>query len=93
MPRLSSLKAADSERKRFEKEAREAHVAAMEAEVTERNGKLEQTYEEIDSLLACTLGVDDHVDLNSLRVEVTQQPFDRTDLEVPNSPAEPHTAP
>lgn len=79
-------KAADSERKRFEKEVREAHVAAMEAEVIERNGKLEQTYEEIDSLLACTLGVDDHVDLNSLRVEVTQQPFDRTDLEVPIPP-------
>ena len=76
-------KAADSERKRLEKEAREAHVAAMEAEVIERNGKLEQIYEDIDSLLASTLGVDDYVDLNSLRVEVTQQPFDRTDLEVP----------
>ena len=27
--------------------------------------------------------MDDHVDLNSLRVEVTHPPFDRTDLEVP----------
>ncbi len=76
-------KAVDSERKRLEKEAREAHVAAMEAEVIERNGKLEQIYEEIDSLLASTLVVDDYVDLNSLRVEVTHPPFDRTDLEVP----------
>ncbi len=76
-------KAADSERKRLEKEAREAHLATMEAEVVERNGKLEQIYEEIDSLLASTLGVDDYVDLNSLRVEVTHPPFDRTDLEVP----------
>ena len=84
-------KAADSERKRLEKEAREAHVAAMEAEVIERNGKLEQIYGEIDSLLASTLGVDDYVDLNSLRVEVTHPPFDRTDLEVPIPQPKPHT--
>jgi len=76
-------KAAVSERKRLEKEAREAHVAAMEAEVIERNGKLERIYEEIDSLLASTLGVDDYVDLRSLCVEVTHPPFDRPDLEVP----------
>lgn len=74
-------KAAVSERKRLEKEAREAHVAAMEAEVIERNGKLEQIYGEIDSLLASTLRVDDYVDLSSLRVEVTHPTFDRPDLE------------
>lgn len=77
------VKATGSERKRLEKDAREAHVAAMEAEIFERNGKLEQIYEEIDSLLAATLKVDDYVDLKSLRTEVTHQPFDRTDLEVP----------
>lgn len=76
-------KAADSERKRLEKEAREAHLAEMEAVVLERNGKLEQIYAEIDSLLASTLAVDDYVDLNTLRIEVTHPPFDRTDLEVP----------
>jgi restriction system protein len=76
-------KAADSERKRLEKEAREAHVAEMEAEVLERNEKLEQIYAEIDTLLASTLAVDDFVDLNTLRIQVTQPPFDRTDLEVP----------
>lgn len=77
------VKATESERKRLEKEAREAHVAAMEAEVIERNGKLEQIYEEMDSLLPSTLKVDNYVDLKSLRLEVTLQPFDRTDLEVP----------
>ncbi|HUX29761.1 MAG TPA: hypothetical protein VMV78_03920 [Thiobacillus sp.] len=76
-------KAADSERKRLEKEAREAHLAEMEAVILERNEKLEQIYAEIDSLLASTLAVDDYVDLNTLRIEVTQPPFDRTDLEVP----------
>lgn len=74
-------KAAVSERKRLEKEAREAYVAAREAEVIERNEKLERIYEEIDSLLASTLRVDDYVDLSSLRVEVTHPPFDRPDLE------------
>lgn len=49
-------KAAVFERKRLEKEAREAHVDAMETEIIERNGKLERIYEEIDSLLASTLG-------------------------------------
>lgn len=76
-------KSADSERRRLEKEAHEAHLAAMEAKVLERNGKLEQIYAEIDSLLASTLEVDDYVDLNLLRIEVAQPPFDRTDLEVP----------
>ncbi|MFM9888482.1 MAG: hypothetical protein ACKVQT_36115 [Burkholderiales bacterium] len=79
-------KAADAERKLLEKEAREAHFAAMEAEVLERNGKLEQIYEEVDSLLASTLEVDDYVDLNSLRVVVSHAQFDRTDLEVPTPP-------
>lgn len=76
-------KAAESERKRLEKEAREAHLAAMEAEVVERNEKLAQIYDEVDSLLSSTLEVDDFVDLNSLRVEVAHPPFDRTDLDVP----------
>ena len=79
-------KARESEREWLEKQAREAHLAKMEAEVVERNGKLEQIYEEIDSLLASTLGLDDYVDLNSLRVGVTQPPFDRTDLEAPIPP-------
>lgn len=76
-------KAAISERKRFEKEAIGAYVASQEAEVAERNEKLKQTYEEIDTLLSATLQVDDFVDLNSLRVDVVHPPFDRADLEVP----------
>lgn len=79
-------KAADAEKKRLEREAREAHIAAMEAELMERNGKLEQTYEEVDSLLASTLAVDDYVDLALLRTDAIHPPFDRTDLEVPAPP-------
>lgn len=79
-------RAAEAERKRLEKEARNAHVAAKEAEVLEQNGNLQQIYDDIDSLLAATLAVDDHVDLKSLRIVVKHPPFDRSDLEVPIPP-------
>lgn len=79
-------RARESERKWLEKQAREAHLASMQAEVEQRNRTLEQIYEDIDSLLASTLGVDDYVNLNSLRIDVTHPPFDRTDLEAPIPP-------
>lgn len=72
-----------ADQKRLAKEAREAHVAAMEAEVGRRNLELSQGYEEIDSLLSATLEVDDYVDLATLRTVAEHPPFDRTDLEVP----------
>ena len=53
----------------------------MQAEVEELNLGLAETYDEIDNLLAATLGVDDYVDLESLRREVEHPPFDRADLE------------
>jgi restriction system protein len=53
--------------KQLEKQAREAHVAAKEAEVEERNLRLEEIYSEIDALLLSTLGIDDHVDLEAFR--------------------------
>lgn len=74
-------RASDAERKRFEKEARDAHAAAMQATVEERNAELAEIYDEIDTLLAATLDVDDHVELEELRQRVEHPPFDRTDLE------------
>ena len=76
-------KATEAERKRFEKEALEAYVASKEADVIAQNENLEHIYEEIDSLLASTLKVDDYVDLISLRVTVSHPTFDRADLEMP----------
>ncbi len=76
-------RATEADRKRIAKETREAHVAAMEADVLERNERLEEAYEEIDSLLSSTLEVDDYVDLNSLRVRASHPPFDRIDLQSP----------
>ena len=76
-------RAATAERKQLEKAAREAHIAAMEATVEERNLKLAEVYAESDSLLAATLDLDDYVDLETLRVVVNHPPFDRPDLEGP----------
>jgi restriction system protein len=96
----SADRASDAERKRLEKEAKAAHLAAMQAEVEERNAALAAQYDEVDGLLQWTLGVDDHVDLETLRRTVEHPPFDRTDLERPvpppptiPDPAEPVLAP
>jgi restriction system protein len=75
-------KADAAQRKLREKEAQEAHVEAMLADVDERNQQLAEVYEDTDTLLEATLSRDDYVDLNTLRVAVTHPPFDRGDLEV-----------
>ncbi len=79
--RLSRSLVAD--RKQAEKQAREAHLAYREAEVRARNSALEQVYDEVDSLLASTLAVDDYVDLEALRTSAKHPAFDRSDLEAP----------
>lgn len=87
--RAQFARASEAERKRLEKEARAAHIAAREAEVAERNLALAQVHEEIDSLLSATLGVDDYVDLETLRMRAEHPPFDGADLEEPVPPPEP----
>ena len=79
-------RAAEAERKQLAKEAKEAHLAEMEAETERRNAELADRYEEIDSLLAATLDVDDYVDLETLRRTTSHPPFLRTDLEQPIPP-------
>lgn len=84
---LTRAQAAD--RKRLEKEAKAAHLAAQTAEVDELNLDLNAKYEDIDSLLAATLDVDDYVDLESLRVVVDHPRFDRPELREPVRPPAP----
>lgn len=81
--RAKAARAEEADRKRLEKEARAAHVSALEANVEERNMALAENYDEIDSLLNATLGVDDYVDLESFRRVVQHPPFGRPDLESP----------
>jgi len=84
--RQQFARARGTERKQIEKDAKAAHIAAMEAHVEERNAGLAAIYDEIDNLLAATLDVDDYVDLHSLRRTAEHPRFDRTDLESPIPP-------
>lgn len=69
-----------SERKRFEKEAKAAHIEAMEAQAAEMNAQLTELYDGLDNLLAATLEVDDFVDLESLKRRAEHPPLDLGDL-------------
>jgi restriction system protein len=79
-------RASAQDKRRLEKEAKEAHLASMEAQVEERNSSLEEVLDDLDTLLSSTLGVDDYVDLNSLMATASHPPFDRSDLESPIPP-------
>jgi len=92
--RQQAAKASAAERRRLEKESEKeaaaAHLEARVAEVDDLNAELQEVYAEIDGLLAATLSVDDHVDLETLKQEVKHPPFDRPDLERPiPAPAKP----
>ena len=76
----------EQDRRRLEKEAKEARIAAMEAETEERNSKLAEISDDLESLLSSTLSIDDYVDLDSLRTTASHPAFDRTDLESPLPP-------
>ena len=86
-------KSAAADRKRFEKEAREAYLVSRQEEAESRSEAIADTYAEIDGLLQATLSRDDHVDLNSLRVTVQHPDFDRLDLTWPVTPPAPLTPP
>lgn len=83
LAQLQASRASEAERKRAEVEARRLHIEAMEANVSALNAALAQTYDEIDSLLAATLEVDDFVDLETLRQAAVHPPFGDVELEKP----------
>lgn len=65
--RAAAMRASATDSKAAEKEAARLHVEARTAEVESRNTELTSAYNDIDTLLAWTLEVDDFVDLESLR--------------------------
>jgi restriction system protein len=87
--RTQAARASESERKRADAEAKRLHIEEKEAEVGELNSLLAEVYDDIDGLLAATLGVDDFVDLEALRQVAVHPPFDRMDLEQPTPPPPP----
>lgn len=84
-----AVRASAAEQKRAEAEAKRLHIEAMMAEVDSLNSQLAENYEQIDTLLASTLAVDDYVDLEQLRSVAVHPPFDRHDLEQPLQPPAP----
>ena len=59
------------------------HHEAMQADAESRTAALVATLDEIDSILAASLAVDDFVELEDLRVGASHPPFGRSDLELP----------
>ncbi|WP_199286838.1 hypothetical protein [Nocardioides houyundeii] len=84
--RATAARASDAQRKAAEKEAARLHVEARTAEVEAMNNDLASSYEDIDGLLAWTLGTDDYVDLESLKVTAEHPPFDPGTLGTPIPP-------
>ena len=72
--RVAAGRAAAGERDRLEREAARLHVESQVAEAESRNSKLAQVFEEIDSILAATLEVDDYIDLESLKIKTVNHP-------------------
>jgi restriction system protein len=89
----SANRASAAEQKAAEKEALRLHQEAAQAEVESKNAQLAAMYDEIDSMLATTLAVDDFVDLEELRSVATHPPFDRGDLELATPMPAPITGP
>lgn len=69
-------KAAQAERKTAEAKALRLHREARRAEVDSLNAELASAKDQIDSILAATLAVDDFVDLNQLRSTITHPAFE-----------------
>jgi restriction system protein len=86
-------RATTAEKKAAEREAKRLHEEARLAEVASLNAQLAGVVDELDSILAATLDVDDFVDLEKLRVKVNHPPFPRADLEIPTAPPVPVSAP
>jgi len=73
---LRAQKSSIAEQKAAEKEAQRLHLEARQAEVEARNAALLSSCSDIDSILASTLGVDDFVDLEELRVVAEHPAFE-----------------
>ncbi len=66
----AAARATVAEQREAQKMTDRMHAKSRLAEVEAMNADLTERYAEIDGLLAATLDVDDHVDLESLKVVV-----------------------
>ena len=90
-------RASSAEQAVAERAARDAHIQAHKAEAESRTAQAIDALEQIDSILAATLEVDDYVDIAALKLTVEHPPFGDGDLKKPlprphleSLPPEPH---
>ncbi len=74
--RVAALRANEREKAQAERESKRLHVLAMEEEAASLNLSLQTSLAEIDGILAATLDVDDHVNLELLRQQPSHPPFE-----------------
>lgn len=72
----------ERDRKAYEKAVKAAHAAAQQSEVERMNSEIDAVLDDLEGLLAATIDVDDHIDLETLRKPFDTTPFDMPDLEI-----------
>ncbi|WP_183966752.1 hypothetical protein [Sagittula marina] len=73
----------ERDRKAHEKAVKAAHAVAQQSEVERMNSEVDAVFDDLEGLLAATIDVDDHIDLDTLRKPFDATPFDMPDLEIP----------
>jgi restriction system protein len=86
------MRASAAEQREAEREMKRLQVEAGEAEAAARTAELRGWYDQIDTMLEATLGVDDYVNLDDLRQEVEHPRFE-SEHERPLLPPPPLAAP
>jgi restriction system protein len=96
----AAQRASAAERAALERAARAAHMDAQRAMAESSTAQALDAFEQIDSILAATLAVDDYVDIESLKQTAQHPPFSHGDLKSPlpvpkleKPPAEPQFVP
>jgi restriction system protein len=92
--RAAAARASAADQKQQEREAARLYAEARKAEAEQKNAELASQLADTASILEWTLGVDDHVDLNDLRVAAEHPPFEAKGLDKPiEAPAMPNLTP
>jgi restriction system protein len=79
----AAQRASVAEQAALNRAARAARVDAQRATAESKTAQALDAFEQIDSILAATLSVDDYVDIESLRQTAQHPPFSRGDLKAP----------
>lgn len=84
---------AERQAAREEKERKRMYIEDREAEVRGKNIELERRITALEGILAATLRVDDHIDLEALKTRFQEPSFNEGRLGYPEPPPEPKEVP